>query len=213
MWQRDPIPWRLALSKIKSKARILGVLGITLFLLILAMVFIREIFERNIRETIRDEIARMKSRTGIVIGIRNIDVGFKSVELSQVTIGQLPWLEVDRIVVSISLNPFADFLRPDTINIGIANLKLPRDKARWPGDVKKIAERLLKSGPSNNRSKTSIAPLFLPKRLTINLQQIFWADLQTPVVDLRDVGISVNFIDKRVAMRVSPLPIERKAEA
>jgi hypothetical protein len=203
MWQRNPKPWRLALSDLKSKARILFMSGIALLVLVVTAFIVRETFEKNIRATVRDEVSRIKSRTGIVIGIRNIDVGFKSVELSQVTIGQQPWLELDRIVVSISLNPFADFLRPDSVNIGIANLKLPRDKERWPNDVKKIGERLLKPGSSNNRSKTSLAPLFLPKRLTANVQQLFWSDMQGPVVDLQDVGVSMNFIDKRVATRVA----------
>lgn len=205
MWQRDPTPWRVALSKIRENTRALSVLGGTLLLVVIACGLILEGFEEKIRDTIRDEVARIKSRTGIVIGIQNIDVGFKSVELSRVTIGQQPWLELDQIAVSISLNPFADFLRPDTINVGVAKLKLPRDKENWPIEVQKIADRLFKSGPAKTRSKVAIVPLFLPKRLSLNLNQFVWTDVLKPVLNLSDVGISMNFIDKRVAIRAGEI--------
>lgn len=158
-------------------------------------------FEKKVQETIFEELGRLKSRFGLVVTVDSVEVGFGKVQLNKLGVGQEPWLAIDRLDIAISLNPFSDFLRPSSVNINRAILKISEQKKDWPPELKKIIERAI--GRDDRKVKVSKRKnlWFLPQRISLRLERIDWTDSNRSLIAAEQLAITAQLIEKRMAIR------------
>lgn len=207
MWEHNPKPWRQLQSYLKARTRIIGILVSSILLLVFGFFFARNFFETKVKETIQREVAQINATHAVALSIKGVEVSLNGVKLSKLILGKQPWLELDGVSVTISLNPFSDFLRPSSINVDHGHLNLPTETKRWPATINRILERLNREGTTQASSNKRVISVLLPKKLAVSFTEFQWFDVQKPILSLRKAAAVVNVFERRLATRVEDIVV------
>lgn len=203
--------WRLAgtlknIESLKKKLTSQFVLlggGLVLILVFAIGIFLSRALDEKIRVVLAEELKRLRQNDGIAVSVGATEVGFGNIVLSDVSVGDAAWLVVNRIDVSISLNPFSDFLRPDSVGVGSVVVKVPWHQDKWPRELKIITNKIL-SRISQDKKNPSIKKRsfrFIPKHLRIRAARLEWAEDQVTKVLIENLGVSANILERHAAVR------------
>lgn len=143
-------------------------------------VFLSRAFDRRVVALVSDARSHLKTKYGISTAIGQVETGFGTLNLSEVSIGEPAWMVVTKVDISVSFNPFNNFLRPNSVTLGRAMVKVPWKSELWPKEVKHIVDAM-KRRTNSEYSGSESSPvgglgLLIPTQFIVNAARIELAD-------------------------------------
>lgn len=202
---------KLAKVMIHIKTRIrAAVVALTLILVFGIGVYLSKLMDDRLLALIKDVQGHLKRTYGISVVIGSSQLGVGNVTLSEVSLGESSWLVVDNVKIGVSLNPFADFLRPSTVSIGKAAVKLPWRRDLWPKEIQllaKILQNRSQDGGTSTKGGGSLMTGFIPKLLEVRAARIEFADDNTAKILGENVNFRLRTIDKSISATAGHISI------
>lgn len=183
---------------LRIKAAILMVAVLVLFGI---GIFSSRMIDGRLTDFVKDGQDQLKKKYGITLVIGHAEAGLGSLTLSEVSVGSSGWLVVDRIYVSVSLNPFRDFLRPSSVTMGKAVIKLPWRRELWPAELElflnSIRSRSSTAQETSFEAKSSVVRL-IPRILELKAARVEVSDGLITKILAERLNIKARFFDKRI---------------
>ncbi len=185
----------------RNMMRVLG--GVVVACVLFALgIYLSGLLDKHTLSLMNDLRGRIKQRYGVSTSIGHVETGFGSLRLGEVNVGEPTWMTVDRVDISVSLNPLSGFLRPKAMTIGRAVVKVPWNKERWPQEVRLLYEAIKRRGQTSDGSATGSVPSafhsFVPQKLNVNAARVESADGDQTKFLGEDLNVALNLADRKM---------------
>ena len=167
-------------------------------------IFISRFIDTRMNEFVRDGLGRLRDDYGFQVSVGAMETGFGSVTLSEISVGVDGWLVVDRVDLSISLWPGADFLRPGAVGIGQMTAKIPWRSDKWPKEIailKSMLTRERGDDPAASDASDSIRNRLIPRTLRVKAARIELAEDNKTKVLGENISLTAIIPERRVRFR------------
>ena len=166
-------------------------------------IFLSGLFDKYMVNLMSEIRGRVKQRYGISTSVGQVETGFGSIRLGEVNIGEPAWMAVDHIEISVSLNPFAGFLKPKAMTIGRAVVKVPWSQDRWPQEVRLVYDAIKRRnddvGSNSKAADLGLSGRLIPRHLKVNAATIEFADGAVTRFLGEKLNINLDLIDKKIS--------------
>lgn len=214
MWQMDPPPDNQLQGGVSSRLRLALGLFIGAILLGISSYFVADAVTEKIALKLKDQIKRARSRHGLIIEYESMDVGLGFVTFEKLAVGRQPWVVVEGLRVELSLNPFADFLRPNKIAMKKLGVNLSPSEELWPAELIELKKKILGNKQLNTNRNDVTGAAFLAKRLEFMIERFEWSDGKKSLLVMEDTSTTLRLLERRFALRtVSVVAMDRVKES
>jgi len=214
VWKIDPPPDNQLQGGVRSRLRLaLGLVSGAILLCITGYILADAVTDK-IAIKLKDQIKKARSRYGLEIDYQSMTVGLGFVMFEKMVIGRQPWMDVEGLRVDISLNPFADFLRPSRVSLKKVKMNISSSEDNWPTELKDLKKRLMGAKQLNTTREATTSIAFLPKRLELLVKRFEWSHSKKSLASMDEMSMTLRARERRFALRtVSFVAFDRVKES